>query len=55
MHEINVALLQGWVQGLWLAALLKRVKRRALVGKGTSDFRRALNAELLEQAGRQHS
>lgn len=33
MHETSVAMLQGWVKGLWLAALLERAKARALVKK----------------------
>lgn len=45
-------MLQGWVEGLWLAALGERARTRAPVRKGISDFRRPLNAELLKLAGR---
>lgn len=42
MPETSVALLPGWVKGLRLAARLKGAKRRAPVGEGASDLRRAL-------------
>lgn len=42
MPETSVALLPGWVKGLRLAARLEGAKRRAPVGEGTSDLRRAL-------------